>query len=140
MGDHSKRDKRLQHVIEAVEQPPETGASVLPLCWCGMPAKYEVNLCSGVQQAGTQEPFALQCQRFKLIGELQEARLDLQVILFRGHRMTAGRFLPVREHKPHGGITAQLCTLWGQTLQSDAPRAFMRAAGTVHTAASKMCR
>lgn len=44
MGDRSKRDKRLQQIHDFSHhgQSVHTG-EVFPQCWCGQPAKYEVN-------------------------------------------------------------------------------------------------
>ena len=44
--DHSKREKRRQHVVELLARPCVPVA--WPLCHCGAPAKYEVDQKSGV--------------------------------------------------------------------------------------------
>lgn len=47
LGDHSKREKRRQHVSDALDQPNEPDVE-LHRCHCGAPIQYEVNRKSGV--------------------------------------------------------------------------------------------
>lgn len=47
--DHSKREQRRQHAIKAQKQPPGQPAAAMPQCWCGAPARYEVNRITSVE-------------------------------------------------------------------------------------------
>lgn len=47
MGDHSKREKRRQHAIEALERGRQSEVWTPPPCHCGAPATHEINRGSG---------------------------------------------------------------------------------------------